>query len=138
MDDRILNLLDIIREEIHLYRDLMEHTRRKTALLARGRIDSIAEINDAETKFNTRLRALEDEMMRLCHGLCQAFRIPIEEFTLMRLADSVEQSLALEIRSQTALFRNIVRQLKSVSQRNIRLIERSVFSSRGPKLSPET
>ena len=33
MDDRISNLLEIIRDEISLYRELMEHARRKTAIL---------------------------------------------------------------------------------------------------------
>jgi flagellar biosynthesis/type III secretory pathway chaperone len=49
----------------------------------------------------------------------------------MKLADNLEQSLALEIRTQTTLFRNIVNQLKSVNQRNMRLIERSIYYSRG-------
>jgi flagellar biosynthesis/type III secretory pathway chaperone len=48
----------------------------------------------------------------------------------MKLADSLEQSIALELRSQTTLFRNIVKQLKSVNQRNMRLIEKSIQFSR--------
>ncbi len=131
MDDRISDLLGIIRDEISIYRDLIEHARRKTALLVQGRVEAILESNKIEETFNIKLRALETEMARLCHDLAQSFRIPREEFTLMKLADSLEQSLALEIRAQTTLFRNIVMQLKSVTQRNIRLIERSIHYSRG-------
>jgi hypothetical protein len=131
MDDRISDLLEIIRDEIRVYRDLIEHARRKTALLVQGRVEAILESNKIDETFNIKLRSLEVEMARLCCDLSQAFRIPREEFTLMKLADSLEQSLALEIRTQTTLFRNIVKQLKSVSQRNMRLIERSIHYSRG-------
>jgi hypothetical protein len=131
MDDRISGLLEIIQEEINLYRDLIEHARRKTALLVQGRVDAILESNRADEMYNVKLRALEMEMARLCQDLGRSFRIPREELTLMKLADSLEPSLALEIRTQTTLFRNIVKQLKSVSQRNRRLIERSIHYSRG-------
>jgi len=131
MDDRISELLRIIRDEINIYRDLIEHARRKTALLVQGRVEAILESNKIDETFNVKLRSLEAEMTRLCHDLSRSFRIPREEFTLMKLADSLEQSLAQEIRTQTTLFRNIVKQLKSVSQRNMRLIEKSVHYSRG-------
>jgi len=131
MDTRISDLLGVIREEINLYRELIEHARRKTPLLAQGRVEAILESNKLEETFNLKLRFLENEMARLCFDLRQILGIPHEEFTLMKLADSLEQSLAVEIRSQTALFRNIVKQLKSVTQRNIRLIERSLHYSRG-------
>jgi hypothetical protein len=131
MSDQISELLGIVRDEICLYRDLIEHARRKTALLVQGRVEAILESNKSEEAFNAGLRTLEAEMVRLCGDLGRAFKIPREEFTLMKLAESVEQSFALEIKSQAALFRNIVKQLKSVNQRNRRLIERSVHYSEG-------
>jgi hypothetical protein len=131
MDRVISELLGVIREEISTYRDLIEHARRKTALLVKGRVEAILESNKAEETFNVRLRELENEMARLCRDLCENFGIPREEFTLIKLADRLEQSLALEIRSQTTLFRNIVNQLKSITQRNMRLIEKSVHYSQG-------
>jgi hypothetical protein len=131
MSDSISDILRIVREEINLYRDLVEHTRRKTALLAKGCVEAIHESNKIEETFNAKLRILENEMARLCTDLSQAFRIPREEFTLMKLADSLELSIAQEIRSQAALFKNLVDQLKSVVQRNMRLIERSICYSRG-------
>jgi len=131
MDDRVSDLLGIVREEIHLYRDLIEHARRKTALLVQGRADAILESNRSEEIFNVKLRELEAEMARLCQDLGRSLRIPREEFTLMKLAENLENSLALELRAQTTLFRNIVKQLKSVNQRNMRLIEKSLHYSKG-------
>jgi hypothetical protein len=131
MDRLISDLLGIVREEINTYRDLIEHARRKTALLVQGRVEDILESNKAEESFNIRLRGLESDMERLCRDLCASFGIPREEFTLTTLADRLEQSIALEIKSQAALFRNIVKQLKSVTQRNMRLIEKSVQYSQG-------
>jgi hypothetical protein len=131
MDRMISELLGVIREEIDAYRDLIEHARRKTALLAQGRVEAILESNRAEETYNVRLRSLESEMARLCRDLCKNFGIPREEFTLTKLADRLEQSLALEIKSQTTLFKNIVKQLKSVTKRNMQLIEKSVHYSQG-------
>jgi flagellar biosynthesis/type III secretory pathway chaperone len=131
MKEKISDLLGIVCQEIGLYRDLLEHARKKTALLVQGHVETILESNKIEEMLNARLRTLETEMACLCRDLGQAFQIPRKEFTLMKLADSLEQSLALEVKSQAALFRNIVRQLKSVNQRNMRLIEKSVRYSEG-------
>ena len=131
MDAVISDLLRIVSEEIKIYRNLIEHARRKTALLIQGRADAILESNKLEEAFNVKLRGLENEMVSLCRDLSRIFRIPYEQFTLLKLADNLEQPLAQQIRSQTALFGNIVRQLKSISRRNMRLIEKSIQYSRG-------
>jgi hypothetical protein len=131
LDDGISDLLRIVREEINLYRDLMEHARRKTALLVQGRVEAIFESNRIEETFIARLRELEMEMIHLCTDLSKAFRIPREEFTLMKLADRLDKSLALEIKSQNTLFGNIVRQLNIINQRNRKLIEKSLRYSEG-------
>ncbi len=131
MNDRISDLLGIVREEIHLYRDLMEHAQRKTALLVQGRMDAILESNRIEEMHSDKLRTLEAEMARICCDLGCSLGIPREEVTLMKLADRLEQSLALEIKSQKALLGNIVRQLMTVNQRNRTLIEKSLRYSEG-------
>ncbi|HYK88163.1 MAG TPA: flagellar protein FlgN [Acidobacteriota bacterium] len=131
MDSRISDILRIVRDEIEIYRDLVEHARRKTALLVQGRLDAILESNKVEETFNIKLRILETEMTRLCSDLCRILRIPREEFTLLKLADGAEQPIASEIKSQTNLFKNLIDQLKSVNQRNMRLVENSIHYSRG-------
>jgi len=131
MDDRIQNLLNIIQDEISLYRDLIEHARHKTAVLVKGSVEAILECKEIEERFNRKLRSLETEMSGICRDLNLSFRIPQEEFTLVKLAERLEQSLALEIKTQTTLFRNMVKQLKAISQRNRRLIEKSLHYSRG-------
>ena len=131
MEHSVVDLMGIVREEINLYRDLIEHARRKTTLLAQGSVEAILESNKAEETFNIKLRTLENEMIRLCSDLCVAFKIPRDEFTLLKLADGVEQSVASEIRSQTNLFKNLVDQLKTINQRNMKLVECSLHYSRG-------
>jgi len=130
MSDPVSDLLGIIREEIGIYRELAEHARRKAALLVQGTVEAILESNKAEETFGSRLGALESEMKRLCQELTRAFRIPHEEFTLTRLADDLEQSLAGELRSQIILLRNAVQSLKAVSRRNRMFIEKSIHYSR--------
>lgn len=126
MSDQISELLGVMREEIRLYNDLIGHARQKTALLVQGRVEAILESNKTEEALNARLRELEAEMARLCRDLGRASGIPREEFTLVKLAERLEPPFALEIKSQTALFRSTVKQLKSINQRNIRLMEKSI------------
>ena len=130
MSDPVSDLLGVILEEISLYRELAEHARRKTALLVQGTVEAILESNKAEETFGSRLHALESDMRRLCQELTQAFRIPQEEFALTRLADHLELSLAGELRSQIILLRNAVKYVKSISLRNMKLIEKSIYYSR--------
>jgi hypothetical protein len=131
METCVSELLGIIREEIQLYRDLIEHARRKTALLVQGRVLAILESNKVEETFNIKLRMLEEQMARLCTELCRTVNVPREEFTLLKLAEGLERPVADEIKSETGLFRNLIEQLKSVNARNMKLIESSVTYSRG-------
>jgi hypothetical protein len=131
MDDQIAALMNLVREEIALYRDLIEHARKKTALLVRGPLEAILESNKIDETFNIKLRMLENEVARLCQQLCQALRITREEFTLLKLAEGSEQSVAAEIRLQSLLFKNLVQQLKVVNQRNRKLVDGSLRYSRG-------
>ena len=131
MEDQVSDLLGVVREEITLYRDLVEHARQKTVLLIKGSVEAILESNRVEDALCSRLRSLEMEMARLCRQLAEAFRVSREEFTLMKLADKADPSYAPEIRSQADLCRNLVRQLRSITQRNRKLIERSLHYSRG-------
>ena len=131
MQNRISDLLRVVREEIELYRDLIEHVRRKTAVLVQGDVEAILESNKIEETFNIKLRILEVEMARLCADLSQTFKIPREEFSLLKLADGVEQSVASEIRLHTSLFKNLIEQLRSVNRRNMKLAESSIHYSQG-------
>lgn len=131
MDDQISALMNLVREEIGLYRDLITHARKKTALLVRGPLEAILESNKVDETFNVRLRQLEDEVAGICQQLCATLHITREEFTLLKLADGLEQAAAAEIRSQSLLFKNLVAQLKGVNQRNRKLVESSLHYSRG-------
>jgi flagellar biosynthesis/type III secretory pathway chaperone len=131
MDEQISAIVRLVREEVNLYRELIIHAREKTALLVRGTLESILESNKIDETFNLRLRALEDEIVRLTGQACESLHISREEFNLLRLAEGADPSVANEIRSLTTLFRNLVDQLKQVNQRNMRLIESSLHLSRG-------
>ena len=131
MNRRIADLLRIVREETGIYRDLIEHARRKTSLLIQGRTEALLESNKIDETFSVKLRIMENEMNRLCSELCQEFTIPREEFTLLRLAEGVEPEVAEEIKAQAGLFKNLLEQLKKVTQHNMKLVESSLSYSRG-------
>lgn len=131
MDERISGLLAVIKEEDSLYRNLIEHAKEKTVLLAQVRVEAIQESNKVEETLNIKMRFLENEMKRLCSEICQIAGIAREEFTLEILAEKLEQPASMELKSQTDLLRNSVMELKAVSQRNLQLVEASIQYSQG-------
>ncbi len=131
MERRISDLLGVVGKEINLYRELIEHAREKTALLAQGRLETILESSKIEETYNIKLRFLENEIKRLCSEIRQISGIACEGFTLMKLAENLEQPSATELKYQATLFRNLVMQLKAVSQRNLLMIEKSVKFTQG-------
>jgi hypothetical protein len=131
MDEDLSALLKIVQEEIDLYRELIGHAREKTSLLVRGHLGAILESNKVDETFSVKLRMLEDELARLSLQVCQKFHIKREEFTLLKLAEGADPSLAEELKSQSTLFKNLVDQLKKVNQRNRKLVESSLSYSRG-------
>jgi hypothetical protein len=131
MEDRISDLLGIVRDEIQLYCDLVEHAREKTSLLVQGRADAILESNKIDETFCFQLQAMEMKRVSLCDDLIIAFGIPREEFTLTKLAERLEHPHALEIRTQIKLFQNVVKKLKQVGMRNRKLTEQALNYSKG-------
>jgi hypothetical protein len=83
MDEQVAALMNLVREEISLYRDLIDHARKKTAVLIRGPLEAILESNKIDETFNVKLRMLENEVGRLCQQLSSALHIAREEFTLL-------------------------------------------------------
>jgi len=131
MADQASELSRIVKDQVCLYRDLIEHARQKTVLLVQGRADAILESSKTEEALIAKLQALKSEMVRLCRELNDTSRIPRGEFTLMKLAQRLEPSPALELQSQAALFRDMVKRLKSINQRNVRLMENALRYSGG-------
>jgi hypothetical protein len=131
MEDRISDLLGIVRDEIQLYCDLVEHAREKTSLLVQGRADAILESNKIDEKFCFQLQEMEMKRVPLCDDLIMAFGIPREEFTLAKLAERLEHPHASEIRTQIKLLQNVVKKLKLVGMRNRKLTEQALNYSKG-------
>jgi hypothetical protein len=131
MEDRISDLLGIVREEIQLYRDLVEHAREKTSLLVQGRVDAILESNKIGEELLFQLQGMEMKRVSLCNDFILAFGIPREEFTLNKLAERLELPHALEIRTQIKLFQNVAKQLKNIGMRNQKLTDQALNYSKG-------
>jgi hypothetical protein len=76
MDIRISDLLEIVQEEVRLYRELIEHTQRKSSILVQGCVETILESNRVDEMYHAKIRALENKRVRLCQDLSRSLRIP--------------------------------------------------------------
>ena len=122
MNEQIPELLGIMREEIRFYHDLLECEQHKTELLACGHVEELMECNKIEEESVVRLQELEAKRLSLCEKLCGELDIPREEFTLARLAESLD--CPRELDESAALLRNAVQNVNVVGARNRDLIEK--------------
>jgi flagellar biosynthesis/type III secretory pathway chaperone len=129
MNEQISELLVIIRNEIGLYRDLLECEQLKTTLLTGGRIEKLMECNKSEEGIFIRLREFEAKRLRICEKLCADLGIPQADFTLARLADSLNDSHELD--ESASLLRDIVEQVQTAGERNRTLIEKPLRYAEG-------
>jgi len=129
MKEQIPELLGILRKEISFYHDLLECEQRKTALLARGLVEELMECNKAEEESVFHLQELKARRQRLCKKFCEELQIPQEEFTLARLAESIDSTTELE--ESAALLRNVVQCVQVVGARNQDLIEKPLRYAEG-------
>ena len=129
MKEQISELLQIIRDEIRFYHDLLECEQLKTTLLAGGRLEELMECNKTEENSVIRLRDLEAKRLRLCEKFCDELGIPQNEFTLARLAESLDNPH--ELNESASLLRNIVQSVQVVGTRNRGLIEKPLRYAEG-------
>jgi len=122
MKEQISELLGIMRDEIRSYQEALECEQRRTALLTGGNVEELMECNRIEENSIVRLQELEAKRLRLCEKLCEELGIPREEFTLTRLAESLDDRHELD--ESAALLRDVVQRVQAVGARNQELIEK--------------
>jgi len=129
MKEQVHELLEILRDEIGYYNDLLECEQLKTTLLTGGRLEELMECNKTEEDCIIRLQGLEAKRVSLSEKLCERLGIPREEFTLKRIADSLDDSR--EFNESAALLRDIVERVQVVLDRNYGLIEKPLRYAEG-------
>jgi len=129
--EQVSELLEIIRDEIRSYHDLLECEQRKTVLLTGGRVDveELMNCNKTEEESVVRLQELEARRLSLCGKLCEEFEIPREEFTLTRLAEFLDNPN--EFDESAALLRNVAQSVQVVGAHNQALIEKPLRYTEG-------
>ena len=129
MNERIPELLGILRDEIRFYQELLECEERKTTLLADGRVEELEECNKTAENSATRLQELGAKRMSICGKFCEEHNIPQEEFTLARLAELLDNPH--ELNETAALLRDVVQRVQTAGARNSDLIKKPLYYAEG-------
>ncbi|MDR1726314.1 MAG: flagellar protein FlgN [Acidobacteriota bacterium] len=129
MDERISELLGMVRDEVEACEGILAQERRKTLALARRRAEELLECAKSGEERLARLHGLESGRSRLCGELGRELRIPEGELTLARLAESLavrgaDAETVRELRATAAALGDAVRRMGLASARNRRLMER--------------
>jgi len=135
MDKKFDELMEIIREETRLCRELAEREQRKTDLLVKGRVDDIIANGKIEQKRVHRLQELAAARARLCKD---RHREPgLAPFTLMKLSERPDRPEALE--NGISLLRRAAEDLAAAGRRNGKLLEKSLrYLNEMTTLFPDT
>jgi uncharacterized HAD superfamily protein len=122
MEKDLLQLIRIIREELDLYKNLVEKLRKKTDIIVEGNMSEIIKSTGEEEAVVLKIRMLENELITLCGSIATQLGIPFEGFTLSGLADKVAHGFAHQLRVFSDAFSELISEIRKANRRNMILL----------------
>ncbi len=122
MDKNLLELMNIMREELNLYRMLIDQLQKKTDFIIEGNAAALIQSSEEESSIAVRIRACENQFLSLCKCISEEAGIALEEFSLTHLMAKLEHSMAHQLRQVAVTFSGLVSQVKQLNQRNMVLL----------------
>src|SRR5262249_14792397 len=98
MEKELLQLVKLMREEIDLYRPLIETIDQRTEILVMNDIQALARNNEASEKLILKIKSLEDTLRRSLNALALELNLPPDKLTLSTLPDHVVHPTSAALR----------------------------------------
>lgn len=130
-EESIKSLLDVLHEEIVLYRSLVDLlTEEQTALMAAD-IEALEEIEKKKETMGLRIRLLEESRQGLSDDLQRIVPLPVGEVTLTAIIAASEGMTRHRLRECQSELRGLFNTVSSLVKLNERLVGRSLAFLRG-------
>jgi len=120
------SLLDILRREIEVYREILEIIQEERRILLRPSLGGLDESNARKETWILKARLLEEVRMNLVERLAAELGVPVDEANLSALASAASEGRAEMLRECQSVLKALFQGLRDLNQRNRALIDTSL------------
>jgi flagellar biosynthesis/type III secretory pathway chaperone len=137
-------LLGLLRRETELYQSLLAVIDREKAAAVRAELTALNEAALEKEKIMAALRESDAERHRLVTRLAEDLKYPLQELTLKKLSQLVDEPFAGRLRRASTNLSSVVARVREANQLAKQLFEhsqsllRSAFNVLNELLSPNT
>jgi flagellar biosynthesis/type III secretory pathway chaperone len=123
------NLLSILQQEVHLYRDLLDVLQREKQCMMDLALDSIHECNNTKETLILKLKVLEEARIDLIRDISETHGIS-SPVTLARIIEVVPPAYKRSLEACRSNLVSLLNSVREVIQINAILAERSIHYTR--------
>lgn len=124
-------LLEILQQEIHIYRSLVDLLQEEQNGLIQADMEVIEEVAKKKETAYLKVKLLEESRMSLTQKISQAFQLNENQVTLTHLIEIADPACTRDLGRCQAELRELVNTVSNLSKMNARLIGNSLDFLRG-------
>lgn len=130
------NLIQILEEEITVYRHFLDLVRHEYNILMESKLDALIENNKAKEAMIAKLKSLERIRDKRSRDLtiaigAQAAIINNEPLTLLQIASKLEMAMGDRLRSIHATLELLIKRVKENNHKNEALVQSALTTIKG-------
>ena len=120
------DLVTLLRSELELYKNLLLVAKKKKPALIEGKLADIEELTKTEQILLLKVGKVEEGRQSLHLQLANHFSMPVEQLTISKLIEIIEEPWASAINGVQEDFILTLEELKVINQSNSGLIKQSL------------
>lgn len=126
MDNKVLQLIKLIGEEVHIFETFLEHLNRQQDALVANDITALEAVTRDQEELGLRTQQLEQERRALVTAICGELKRGDSDITLSELRKLVSEPESMQIHAMQSTLLSLHDQIAKIKQRNDFLIRKSM------------
>jgi flagellar biosynthesis/type III secretory pathway chaperone len=131
MLDAYNDLVEVLEDEIKVYRTLLDTVRREKDVLITANIDELNENNKTKDLIISRIRLLERHREKCAKDLAESVGTNTENPRLLEIAFKTGEPYSTRLRSIHATLELLIRRIKEINDSNEELVRSSLRAVNG-------
>ncbi len=129
--DSYKNLVDILEEEITVYRHFLDLIRHEHDILIQSKLEDLIENNRAKEAMINKLRSLERIREKRVKEIATLLSVKVDSPRLLDIASSMEMKMGDKLRTIHATLDLLIKRVKEHNARNEELVQTALQNIKG-------